>query len=140
MLVMQRPVIDECAWTVGLGTADGAYGNHPERCKRAIWMHPKESAGDLPTTGKHDFFKLLVFDMVLNKLLSKVSRERLDSLMPAMMPAIGERRMQKVVQKVAGCDIGVLIEIPSTLIPGLEDYYVIVSFLKRQGFFVIDHI
>lgn len=102
LLTVQRPVIDEVAWTIGLGMADVSYGNHPTRCKRAVWMHnPNTTGADLPKTGKNDFFKLLVYDMVISKLIekSKVSRESLNTLFREMMPDVGEKRMAKVVKK-----------------------------------------
>jgi len=120
-------VIDELAWDVGISTADAHYGNHPTRCDRAIWMHSDTKTADPVETGRHDYFKLLVFDMVVAKMLSHVSQERVISLMNEMTPAIDEARMAKVVQKFSQCDIAVLLEIPSKLIPGLEDFHVVHS-------------
>merc|ERR1712072_1101012 len=79
-----------------------------------------------PKAGKHDFFKLLVFDCIIRKVLDQVPLDRLTVLMEEMMPASETERLQRVTRHINdNADIAVLLEVPSTLLPNVDNFWMV---------------
>eukprot|EP00933_Yihiella_yeosuensis_P013380 TRINITY_DN12425_c1_g2_i1.p1 TRINITY_DN12425_c1_g2~~TRINITY_DN12425_c1_g2_i1.p1 ORF type:complete len:584 (+),score=114.67 TRINITY_DN12425_c1_g2_i1:563-2314(+) len=125
LFMSSRPLLDETCWDLTLGMADSKYRNHPERCKRAPWLEQVPGDKALPKVGKNDFFKLLVFDMIVKKIFDQLGKGSLAALLQSIKPAFGEQRMQKITLHFEGVDIAVLQEVDIKLLPLLEDFWVV---------------
>jgi endonuclease/exonuclease/phosphatase family metal-dependent hydrolase len=62
--------------------------------------------------GTYDFFKLLVWDLLLNKLLES-EENNLGDLLNALQPPEQKVRLEKIAKRIKEYDIAVLIEAPS---------------------------
>jgi hypothetical protein len=115
LLLPQSPTIDDYAWNFGLSSADREYSKHCPARPRARWMRQVSGKGDIKKLkrGKFDFFKLLVWDLLLNKLLREVSEDALDALLNSLQPMSPQVRMDMVMKRIKGADIAVLIEVPA---------------------------
>jgi len=89
-----------------------------------------------PKTGKHDFFKLLVWDLILNAMLRRVDDAALDQLLAEMRPMSRSSRMNLVVDKIKQADIAVLVETPAEGIPGLDEQEFWTVRASSQGSFL----
>lgn len=116
-----QPCVDDVAWNYGISSADRALATHPVRLKRVNYMLPKSRLAEfkdtdkpLPAPGKFDFFKLLVWDMLLNHVVSSsIKEDELDNLLEELQPPSAEKRTQLVTQRVQEADITVLTEAPA---------------------------
>eukprot|EP00931_Biecheleriopsis_adriatica_P098657 TRINITY_DN7268_c0_g3_i1.p1 TRINITY_DN7268_c0_g3~~TRINITY_DN7268_c0_g3_i1.p1 ORF type:complete len:540 (+),score=146.45 TRINITY_DN7268_c0_g3_i1:67-1620(+) len=71
------PLLDDEAWDLALGMADQKYGYRGPRVKRIEWLYPQAAVGgDLDLEpGKHDMFKLLVWDEILHAVHDRARKE-----------------------------------------------------------------
>lgn len=123
LMLPRKPVIDEMCWDLGISTADRKYPNRSKRCR---WIVSTE---DVPPkgVGKHDFFKLLVFDLVICHILEEQPAEAVDSLLAALRPMSANERMLRIEQRCHDADIVILVEAPRELNTGFEDFWIVRS-------------
>jgi hypothetical protein len=84
--------------------------------------------GAVEGKGKYDFFKLLVWDLLLNKLME--GEDKLDDLLRGLQPPEQKERLKKVEEKIREHDLAVLIEMPGNAqetIDFPEDQFIKVS-------------
>lgn len=110
-------------WDLGLASADRDHGNSGRQA-RAWWVPGRvegEPEAPEPTgQGKHDFFRLLVWDLILAEILSREPRENVASLLEELRPELLEKRMERIVEHVMRTDIAILCEVPGTLPAAFE--------------------
>jgi endonuclease/exonuclease/phosphatase family metal-dependent hydrolase len=75
--------------------------------------------------GKVDFFKLLVWDLVLNKVIGDIPEAEYDALLDGLSPLPTEKRMAEVAERVNQYDVAILMEVPEAGLPGLDDFHVV---------------
>lgn len=156
-----RPLLDEVAWDLGLGTADREYRYCSERFERVKWFLLDTHTGNDGSppkaqengTTKYDFFKLLVWDLALSKLRDQArakwaghygkSPDDWDSLFKTIKEELGrtqsaEESLNATVELVAASrsDIIILTEMSKAMIGSPEHPETeFVSRVKQAGGF-----
>lgn len=136
LLPPNSPTIDEECWGLGLSSADKRYGGHPQRVQRARWLRASTAseAAELPATGKYDFFKLLVWDMLVGNIIDEAAEGSATSALLMECRLLGpDERMRKIKARIQEADIAVLLEVPKDGAPGLDDKYWCVSCSRDES-------
>eukprot|EP00931_Biecheleriopsis_adriatica_P098656 TRINITY_DN7268_c0_g2_i1.p1 TRINITY_DN7268_c0_g2~~TRINITY_DN7268_c0_g2_i1.p1 ORF type:complete len:578 (+),score=150.98 TRINITY_DN7268_c0_g2_i1:64-1797(+) len=131
------PLVDDEAWELALGMADQKYGYRGLRVKRISWLYPEAAVGEDAKLepGKHDMFKLLVWDELLRAVHDRARKEwpegeahwdkSFAETKTIMSEFAGEPKSRmKMILKIMvekGCsDIVVLCEVPAEFLCGTQ--------------------
>lgn len=128
LLLPEHPTIDQLCWNLGLSSADRCLAGDPGRAARARWLRHSSvhKAAEPLNEGKYDLFKLLVWDMLIEKICADAAEpDALDALVSERRPLDSEVRLRLIADRVRAADIAVLTEVPAEGLGGLEEFWAV---------------
>eukprot|EP00931_Biecheleriopsis_adriatica_P101767 TRINITY_DN76848_c0_g1_i1.p1 TRINITY_DN76848_c0_g1~~TRINITY_DN76848_c0_g1_i1.p1 ORF type:complete len:542 (-),score=118.17 TRINITY_DN76848_c0_g1_i1:225-1811(-) len=112
-----EPTFDASCWSLGLGKADRYLSDGPHRRRRAWWLalgkNSDADAAEEIAGGMHDFFKLLVFDLINNRMFEECGLDDCKHLAKKLIPESFQTRIEQITKVVKDkADVAILHEIP----------------------------